>query len=59
LNARATLAAAPKVAELMARELEWDDNRKADELKAFEAIAKRYVLPQNWKEELDWSLKEL
>ncbi len=59
LNARATIAAAPKVADLMAEELGWDENRKADELKAFEAIAKRYVLPQNWKEELDWSLKEL
>ena len=59
LNARATIAAAPKVADLMAAELGWDENRKADELKAFEAIAKRYVLPQNWKEELDWSLKEL
>ena len=43
----------------MAKELKWDDNRKADELKAFEAIATRYILPEKWKEELDWSLKEL
>ena len=59
LNARATLESATKVAELMAAELGWDDNRKADEIKAFEIIANRYILPKNWKEDLDWSLKEL
>ena len=59
LNARATLESASKVADLMAKELDWDENRKADEIKAFEAIAKRYILPENWKEDLDWSLKEL
>ena len=53
------LAAAPKVADLMAAELGWDENRKADEIKAFEAIARRYILPENWREDLDWSLKEL
>lgn len=59
LNAKATLAAAPLVAKLMGEELGWDKNRQADELRAFQLIGKRYVLPENWREDLNWSLNEL
>ncbi len=44
LNAKAALAMAPCVAELMARELKYDDDWKARQLQAFEETARHYVL---------------
>jgi glycerol-3-phosphate dehydrogenase len=44
LNARAALAMAPVVAELMATELGWDDVTRMKQLAAFRDIASNYVL---------------
>ena len=44
LNAQAALAMAPRVAELMARELNCDDAWKAQQLHAFEETGRNYVL---------------
>jgi glycerol-3-phosphate dehydrogenase len=44
LNAKAALAMSPCVAELMAAELNCDDAWKAQQLQAFEEIARHYVL---------------
>jgi glycerol-3-phosphate dehydrogenase len=44
LNAKAALAMSPCVAELMARELNCDETWKAQQLQAFEEIARHYVL---------------
>ena len=43
LNARAALAMAPGVADLMASELEWDEATRARQLAAFRDIASNYV----------------
>jgi glycerol-3-phosphate dehydrogenase len=44
LNARAALAMAPAVAELMASELGWDEVTRAKQLAAFREVASNYVL---------------
>jgi len=44
LNARAAIAMAPRVAELMARELGCDANWQARQVASFHATAKSYVL---------------
>jgi glycerol-3-phosphate dehydrogenase len=44
LNARAALAMAPVVAELMATELGWDDVTRMKQLAAFRDVASNYVL---------------
>ena len=44
LNARATLAMAPAVADLMASELGWDEANQSKQLAAFRDIASNYVL---------------
>jgi glycerol-3-phosphate dehydrogenase len=44
LNAKAAMTAAPKVASLMARELEYDSNWESKQLAAFEQIAKYFNL---------------
>ena len=44
LNARAALAMAPVVAELMATELGWDDVTRMKQLAAFRDVASSYVL---------------
>jgi len=44
LNAQAALAAAPKVASLMARELEFDSNWESAQLKAFERVAQHFMV---------------
>ena len=44
LGARASIEAAPKVAELMARELGADEKWKSDSVAKFEAVAQGYVL---------------
>jgi glycerol-3-phosphate dehydrogenase len=44
LNARAALAMAPAVAELMASELGWDEVTRAKQLAAFREVALNYVL---------------
>jgi glycerol-3-phosphate dehydrogenase len=44
LNARAALAMAPKVADLLARELGRDESWKAEQLAAFAAVARQYLL---------------
>lgn len=44
LNARATLVMAPRVAELMAKELGKDDAWRVEQINAFQEIAKGYVL---------------
>jgi glycerol-3-phosphate dehydrogenase len=44
LNARAALAMAPAVAELMASELDWDKVTHAKQLAAFREVASNYVL---------------
>jgi glycerol-3-phosphate dehydrogenase len=44
LNARASLAMAPAVADLMASELEWDRATKMKQLAAFREVASNYLL---------------
>jgi glycerol-3-phosphate dehydrogenase len=44
LNARAALAMAPAVADLMASELGWDDAARAKQLAAFREVASGYLL---------------
>jgi glycerol-3-phosphate dehydrogenase len=44
LNAKAAVAMAPCVAELMARELNYDEQWKARQLQAFQEMAKHYML---------------
>jgi glycerol-3-phosphate dehydrogenase len=44
LNARAALAMAPSVADLMASELGWDEITKTKQLAAFRDVASNYVL---------------
>jgi glycerol-3-phosphate dehydrogenase len=44
LNARAALAMAPAVADLMALELGWDEVTRAGQLAAFHEVASNYVL---------------
>ncbi len=44
LGARASIEAAPKVAELMARELGADEKWKSDSVSKFEAVAQGYVV---------------
>jgi glycerol-3-phosphate dehydrogenase len=44
LNARAALAMAPAVADLMALELGWDEVTRAGQLAAFHDVASNYVL---------------
>ena len=44
LNARAALAMAPAVADLMAKELGWDEIKRAAQLAAFREVASNYVL---------------
>ena len=42
LNARAAMATAPRVAALMARELGRDDAWQAEQIRAFEEVARNY-----------------
>jgi glycerol-3-phosphate dehydrogenase len=44
LNARAAIEMAPRVAELMAKELERDDAWKSEQIRSFEELAKGYLL---------------
>jgi glycerol-3-phosphate dehydrogenase len=44
LNARAAIAMAPAVAELMASELGWDEGTRTRQLEAFRDVASNYVL---------------
>ena len=44
LNARAALAMAPGVADLMASEMGWDDAIKANQIASFQAVAANYCL---------------
>ena len=44
LNARAALAMAPTVADLMASELGWDDSTRTKQLAAFRDVASNYML---------------
>ena len=44
LNARAALRMAPRVVELMARELDRDEEWRCRQLEAFGEVAKGYVL---------------
>jgi glycerol-3-phosphate dehydrogenase len=44
LNARAALEMAPAVAELMARDLGWNESIKAEQIAAFQSVARNYVL---------------
>jgi glycerol-3-phosphate dehydrogenase len=44
LNARAAMEMAPSVADLMARELLWDNARKLQEVAAFRALAANYIV---------------
>jgi len=44
LNARAAIEMAPRVAELMAKELERDDAWKAEQIGSFETLAKGYLI---------------
>jgi glycerol-3-phosphate dehydrogenase len=44
LNARAALSMAPRVAELMAEELERDEAWKADQVRAFTELARGYLI---------------
>jgi glycerol-3-phosphate dehydrogenase len=46
LNAKAALEAAPKVASLMTRELEYDSNWQAAQLAAFKQVAECFSLEQ-------------
>jgi glycerol-3-phosphate dehydrogenase len=47
LNARAALAMAPAVADLMAAELGWDEATRTKQLAAFRDVASNYVLHPN------------
>jgi glycerol-3-phosphate dehydrogenase len=47
LNARAALAMAPAVADLMALEFGWDDLTRKKQLSAFREVASNYILPLN------------
>ncbi|MGB9084538.1 MAG: glycerol-3-phosphate dehydrogenase C-terminal domain-containing protein [Terriglobales bacterium] len=44
LNARAALAMAPAVADLMAKELGWDDLTRTKQLAAFREVASNFIL---------------
>ena len=43
LNSRAALTMAPQVAKLMSTEFGWSDNRKAEQLRAFQSTAMGYI----------------
>ena len=45
LNARAAIAMAPRVAELLARELGRDAQWQAEQVSTFTALAQGYLLP--------------
>ena len=45
LNASAAIEMAPAVADLLAREFQWDDETRQKQLKGFLQIAKGYLLP--------------
>jgi glycerol-3-phosphate dehydrogenase len=45
LNARAALAMAPVVADLMAAELAWNESHKTEQLSQFNLVARNYLLP--------------
>ncbi len=47
LNARAAIAMAPAVAELMALELGWDDATRTKQLSLFHDVASNYMLPDS------------
>ena len=47
LDARAAMAAAPKVAEMLAIYLEHDLSWVADQVAAFNKLASRHLLPSN------------
>ena len=59
LDARASIEIAPKVAEVMATELGRDEAWAKEAVETYEKLAGRYVLTENWRDELDWSLTEL
>ena len=44
LNARAACEMAPRVAELMAKELEVGSSWKAEQIEVFQALAKGYIV---------------
>jgi glycerol-3-phosphate dehydrogenase len=44
LNARAAIAMAPRVAALMARELEQDQSWQTQQINSFQELAKRYLV---------------
>ena len=44
LNARAATPKAPEVANLLAREFDWDGSRKAQEVAAFRALSTNHIL---------------
>ncbi|MFT4771750.1 MAG: glycerol-3-phosphate dehydrogenase [Cryomorphaceae bacterium] len=44
LDARASMEMAPEVAELLAAELNWDEQRMADEIEKYQVLAEGYIL---------------
>ncbi len=52
LDARASIAIAPRVAALMAKELGHDENWQKQQVKAYEELAKGYVLDESTENEL-------
>jgi glycerol-3-phosphate dehydrogenase len=44
LNARAAVEMAPSVVDLMAPELDWNEEARQQQLAAFSAIARNYIL---------------
>ena len=59
LDARASLEIAPKVAKLMATELGYDDAWVDKAVAIYAELASSYILSENWRDELEWSLTEL
>jgi glycerol-3-phosphate dehydrogenase len=45
LNARKSIAAAPAVAEILARELRRDDSWISEQIQAYNALAEGYIFP--------------
>jgi len=45
LNAQAASEMAPRTAEIMAQELKYNDAWKADQIKSFQELARRYAIP--------------
>ena len=57
LGARVSIEAAPKVAELMARELKRDGDWQKQTVRNFKQLAQGYLLPAMSTDDTSWALR--